>query len=151
MKGIPEDFINFNKEIFFGEVGAFLGVQITGNLVNYFFVSSDLVPLFVLGGSILGASLLWLSVRFYDKTKQLKKKFSEKDFLRDIYYFTPAAFILTLIIYYPSLYYLTKKLISKDGIIIFPLFFSQLGAFILLLISLNLYKFILFKISGKKL
>jgi len=148
---ISKDFVNFNKEIIFGEVGALIGAQITSYIVSEFTTIASTISKAAVIGSIIGASIFWVSARIYDKRKSSKTGFSKKKFVEDIAYFTPVAFLLTSLIYYPSLYYLSEYLIENFGKVSIPVFFSQLGAFILLLAALNLYKYLLFKFTGKQL
>ena len=145
------DFVNFNKEILFGEVGAILGAQATSYFVSEVTMRASTISTYTVLGSIVGASLFWLSTRAYDKIKTSRGGFSSKRFVEDIAYFTPVAFLLTFFIYYPSLYYFSKILIEESGKVTIPVFFSQAGAFLLLLIALNFYKYMLFKITGRKL
>ena len=146
---IPKDFINFNKEILFGEVGAIAGAQVTGNIISEMTSSVQTISYAIVGGSIVGASIFWIAMRIHNKTK--KNKLSTKKFIEDIAYFTPVAFILTSILYYPSLFLISEYLIENYGKVTIPIIISQLSAFLILLVGLNIYKHFLFKFTGKKL
>jgi uncharacterized membrane protein YeaQ/YmgE (transglycosylase-associated protein family) len=146
-----EDFINFNKEIIFGEFGAVAGAQIASYLVSNSTNSASTISTSAVIGSIIGASLFWVATRIYDKIKTSRRGFSSKRFVEDMAYFTPVAFILTSLIYYPSLYYFSEYLIKNSGHVTIPIFFSQAGAFLLLLIALNFYKYLLYKYTGREL
>ncbi len=146
-----EDFLNFNKEIILGEVGAIIGAQVTSYFVSNATMSASTISTSAVLGSIVGASLFWVATRVYDKIKTSRRGFSSKSFVEDLAYFTPVAFILTSLIYYPSLYYFSEYLIKNSGHVTIPVFFSQTGAFLLLLMALNFYRYLLYKYAGKEL
>jgi len=99
-------------------------------------------------GSILGSSL-WLAVRVYDTTH--KDNFSAKNILEDISYFTPVAFLLSCIIYYPVLYFLFRNFLRQHFIVLSSVFISQIIAFAVWLFAFNIYRYILMKKFGKML
>jgi hypothetical protein len=141
--------INFNKEILFGEIGAIFGIQIVNYTFNKMNYSVNLLSYMVVIGAIIGASLFWFCMRFYDKTR--KKKYPEKDIVEDISYLVPASFILTSILYYPTLFLITKYLIEQNKMIEYVATIPQIIAFCLYLISINIYRYILKKYYHKTL
>ena len=109
---ITKETINFNKEILFGELGAIVGIQISGNLFYKLDISADLLSYLIVLGAMIGASLFWFAMRLYDKTR--KQKYSEKNIIEDISYFATGSFILTAIFYYQTLFFVSKYLIEKN-------------------------------------
>ncbi len=146
---ISKEAWNFNKEILFGEVGALIGAPTFGVIASHYFTNSKVLSSSAVIGAIIGASLFYLSMRIYDKSKQ--KTFSEKGFVKDLAYFTPAAFILTTLVYYPSLFFISEYLIEYQFRIVFSIILSQFAAFAFFLISINLYRYILLKLTGRNL
>lgn len=144
---ITKETINFNKEILFGEIGAIVGIQICGNIFYRLNVPSDLLSYLIVLGAIIGASLFWFAMRLYDKTK--KQKYSEKSIIEDISYFAPGSFILTVIFYYPTLFFVTKYLIEKNKLIEYITTIPQIIAFILFLIAINIYRKMIIKYYNK--
>lgn len=147
--GISKEAWNFNKEILFGEIGALIGAPTFGVVASHYFSNPQILSSSAVIGAIIGASLFFLSMRIYDKSKQ--KNFSEKSFVKDLAFFTPAAFILTTLVYYPSLFFISEYLIESQFKIVFSVILSQFVAFAFFLISINLYRYILLKLTGRKL
>jgi len=138
---------DFNKEILFGEVGALIGAPLSAFLISKITVSTHLVSSFAVGGAIAGASIFWLFMRIYDKEQE--KRFSFRSLESDISYFTPAAFLLTVLVYYPVLFLLSKHLLTQDYKVVSSIIISQVVAFSLFLTSINVYRYILKKFYGK--
>ncbi len=141
--------INFNKELLFGEIGAIIGAQIFGYISSLITSSTSIISSLVVAGAIMGAALFFLSLRAYHKSR--KGKLSKIKFAQDLLYFTPIAFILTLIVYYPSLFFLSNYFLTNEYHVIFSTFISQISAFILFLIAINFYRYILLKTIKKEL
>lgn len=146
---ITRETINFNKEILFGEIGALVGVQFASYLFSRLNYSANLLSYMVVMGAIIGASLFWFTMRLYDKSR--KNKYTEKKIIEDISYYTPAAFILTGLFYYPTLFFATKYFIEHNRMVEYSATVSQIIAFALFLIGINLYRYILNKYYGKEL
>jgi uncharacterized membrane protein YeaQ/YmgE (transglycosylase-associated protein family) len=146
---ITREFINFNKEILFGEIGAIVGIQVvsyTSLKVNY---SVNLLSYMIVIGAIVGASLFWFLMRLYDKTR--KNKYPEKKIISDISYYAPAAAVLTSLFYYPTLFFATKYFLEHNRIVEYSATVSQIIAFCLFLIGINIYRYILRKYYKKTL
>lgn len=140
---------DFNKEILFGEIGSLIGVQIATILSIHFPKYPNLIPYFiVLGASIIG-SLFWLLARIYYKSR--REKYSEKNFIRDVKYFTPASVLFAFLFYYPTLFFTSKYLLEHNRAIEFSAVLSQLAAFLVFLLAINIYRYILLKVFSKKL
>lgn len=144
---ITKETINFNKEILFGEVGAIVGIQIFSRIFYRLDISVNLISYLIIIGAIIGSSVFWFVMRVYDKTR--KNKYSERKIIEDISYIVPAAFILTLIFYYPTLFFVTKYLIEHNKLIDYIATFPQIIAFGLYLIAINIYRKTLIKYYNK--
>lgn len=146
---LSKEVIDFNKELLFGEVGAMIGAQIFSYIASHLTISASLISYSSVLGAISVAALFWVSIRVYDKKK--RKELSRKKFTEDLAYFTPVAFILTSIIYYPSLFFISRYFLEHKDKVIYSVLLSQLIAFSLFLIAINIYRHILLKWFGKKL
>ena len=96
---ISKETINFNKEILFGELGALIGTQAGGYVASQFTSSADVISYSVVAGALIMASLFWVLMRAYDKSR--RDIYSLGKFEHDLKYFTPASAFLTFFIYYP--------------------------------------------------
>jgi len=149
---ISKEDINFNKQIFMGEIGAIIGAQTFSHISSEVFHSLTRVPIVAVIGSMIGSSL-WIFTRAYDMASH--KKFSSKELMKDFVLFTPVAFLLSCLIYYPLLFFLSRSLLMHHlmdhYLILSSVFISQLIAFLVLLLALNLYRVFLFKKTGRRL
>lgn len=139
--------INFNKEIIFGEIGALIGAPLISYLVSRFTSTIGFISLSAVLGGILGGAIFWLSMRIYDK--KIDKKFSVKALVEDIIYFTPMAFLISLLMYYPILFFSSEHLLENKHKILYSVIFAQLLAFSIFLVMMNLYRYFLAKVYKK--
>lgn len=146
---ISKNLINFNKEILFGEIGAIVGIQIVDYIFSKMNYPANLFSYIIVMGAIVGASLFWFIMRIYDKTR--KDKYPEKKIIEDISYYAPAAFILTSIFYYPTLFFATKYFLEHNRRVELSSTFAQIIAFGLFLLGINIYRYILNKYYHKTL
>jgi len=146
---ISKETFNFNKEILFGELGALVGIQFFDFLSSIFSFPVKLIPHLVVLGAIVGGSLFWLLARIYDKSK--KERYSEKKFLYDVKYFTPASAFFTFAFYYPALFFATKYFLAHHRQLEFSTIISQIIAFSLFMIGINFYRYILIKVFKKEI
>lgn len=146
---ISKETFNFNKELLIGEVGTLMGIQFINFLSSIFSFPIKLIPHFVVLGAIIGGSLFWLAARIYDKSKQ--GKYSEKKFLYDIKYFTPVSAFFTFAFYYPALFFSTRYFLTHHRQLEFSTIISQIIAFGLFMIGINLYRFLFLKVFKKDL
>ncbi|MEX0921010.1 MAG: hypothetical protein WDZ62_01985 [Candidatus Pacearchaeota archaeon] len=145
----PKSTFNFNKQLLFAELGAFICAPLVAYLISYFFEEPKIISSAAIVGAVLGGSLFWLSMRAHDR--KFKGKVSSKRLINDIMYFTPAAFMGTVLVYYPSVYFISKYLLTSNGDIFSSVFSSQIMAFTLFLCYINIYRYFLAKITGKVL
>lgn len=141
--------LNFNKEIFFGEVGALIGTPSVSYLVSLFTsVPKDISYAAVIGG-LIGQAIFWLSMRAYDK--RVDKKLSAKSLGEDIIYFTPVAFLIAISVYYPTLFFTSEYLLNDQYKVVYAVISSQILAFSFFLVLINIYRYFLAKVYGKVL
>jgi hypothetical protein len=146
---LSREVFDFNKEIIFGELGSLIGIQMASLLSIHFPRYPNLIPHFIVLGSMVMGSLFWILARIYYKSKQ--EKYSKNKFIFDMKYFTPASAVFTLLFYYPTLFFATKYLIEHHKAIEFSAILSQILAFLIFLLAINIYRYALLKIFNKKL
>ena len=149
MKKIDTRFFDFNKEIIFGEIGALSGSALGSYLSFLISGNEKLIPTFSVVGSMLGSTILYLSTKIYDKIK--RKESSIKNLISDLLYYTPIAAPLRIFIGYPLLYLFTRYFV-KNGVGAF--YSGALGeflSFLIFLVMINAYRFILYRISKKRI
>jgi len=140
---------NFNKQILFGELGALISTPLISFIVSRFTSTPNIISSFAVGGAIFGACVFWLLMRVYDE--KTTKGIPVKHIASDISYFTPGAFALAMLVYYPSLYLGSKYLLVGDYGVLSSVILSQAIAFSLFLIAVNIYRYFIWKYFGKKL
>ena len=112
-------------------------------------VNANIISASAVAGAILGAAIFWLTTRIYDQRKQ--KEFSISKFSNDLVYFTPVAFLFTLMVYHPILYFLSNYLLVLGNNVLISVIASEILAFISFLVVINIYRNMLVKHFGKKL
>lgn len=143
MKKEIKQTIAFNKEIFVGEIGGLIGTQSFGYFSSKFFTSPTKISTSVVLGSIICGSLFWLLMRIYDR--KIRNKESNKDLVKEISYFVPASSFLTISLYYPTLFYSTRHLLTNHDVVSYSAIVSQTLAFLVFLTGINLYRYILIR------
>jgi hypothetical protein len=144
-----KDFFDFNKEILFGEVGSLVGIQLASFLAIHFPRYQSWTPHFIVFGAMIIGSLFWILARVYYKSRE--EKYSEKKFFNDVKYFTPASVLFSLFFYYPTLFFAVKYFLEHNKPVEFSAILSQGIAFLIFLVSINIYRYLLFKVFNKKL
>ncbi len=149
MINISDGAINFNKQILFGEIGAMIGAPLFSYTASQFFSSPNTISAITVIGVIITASAFWLTLRIYDKTRN--GKIETRKFLEDLAYFTPVAFVISFLVYYPTLFFLSRFLFSNDYRIVSSAIISQMTAFVIFLTSINFYRYFLIRLTGRAL
>lgn len=142
-------FLNFNKEILFGELGALLGAPLFGVIGSLMSRSPDFISLFTILGSILGGSILWLTAKFYDEKKE--NRFTVKKFAYRISIFTPVAFTISILVTYPIIFFVTHALSSHHHVTFLSSLSGEVAGFSVFLILINTYRYILVSSFKKEL
>lgn len=146
---ISKDALNFNKEILFGEIGAMLGAPFFSYIFSKFSLSANTFATLTVVGVMISASVFWLFMRIYDKTRN--GRIEKKKFIEDLAYLTPVASLLAFLIYYPTLFLLSRYFFENNYRVVSSAIFSQMTAFGFFLFSINMYRYLLLKLTGKKL
>jgi hypothetical protein len=131
----------FNRELIFSEVGAITCAPLTSWIVSQFANTPSTISASAVIGASVGAAIIWISTRMYHKQK--RGDASLKSFASDMAYFTPVAFLLTLLIYNPVLFFASKTLLEDAHGLFTSVILSQLAAYSLFMISINCYRLIL--------
>lgn len=143
------NFSDFNKEIFFGEIGAILGAALITAIASHFTSSRTIIAQFSVIGSILGGSTLFLFEKIKNKIR--RKELILKSIIKDLEYFTPAAALIGFGVAYPILYNLAKFLIKIGWHPYIAGAIAEIGAFSAFIILINLYRFGLIKFFKKNI
>jgi hypothetical protein len=148
-KRIAPDYIDFNKELLFAEIGSVIFAPSIAFIVSRFTSAPNTISSFAVIGALLGSCLFWLITRIYDQKKI--HNFTAKKLFRDLLYFTPVAFIIAMLIYYPSLFLTSRYFLRQGDRAIYAVIGAQAIAFLAFLAAVNFYKYFLFRTIGKKL
>jgi len=139
---------DFNKELIFGELGALISVPIVGFLVSLFTENVSAISSAAVIASLVGASAFWIFMRIFDEKQ--RKAFTFQHFAAEIGYFTPVAFLIAVLVYYPSLFFISRNLLAKEAVI-YAVITAQAVAFSLFLVAMNFYRHLLFRLTGEEL
>lgn len=135
-------FRNFNKEILFGELGSLFAAPTISSLISQVSSNAKIISLSAVFGAIIGASLFWLVMRVYDRKK--RNELTITDMTNDFIYLTPGASMLTVLVYYPTLYSLALDKITSGNLgVPVSVIISQAVAFSAFLIAINIYRLVL--------
>lgn len=148
---IKKSTINFNKEMIFAELGSFLCTPAFAYLFSAVTHTPKIISFGAVLGGIVGSSISYVVTRLWDKNYSENKNYKSKELIDDLKYFTPVAFLLALVVYYPVVFFVSKHLIVEKYKVTISASLAQMGAFILIAILLNIYRVILRKITGKEL
>ncbi len=143
--------INFNKQMILAESGSFVGTPLVAHIFARFTAIPNYISFGAIIGGFLGSSIMFIATRIRDKRKFDNKNYASRELIGDLAYFTPMAFILAVILYYPVVFFSSRYLLVRDVEVGISAMVGQLGAFILLAICLNIYRVILKNKFGKEL
>ncbi len=141
--------IDFNKEILIGEIGALLGASLFGFLGSLISRSPNFIPIATVIGSIFGGCISWVAARFHYEKKN--NRFSARKFTRDISFYTPVAFLISVLVAYPTVIVVTHSIFLENSIPYLSSFIGELSGFIVFLILINAYRYILSRYLNKRL
>jgi len=137
--------VNFNKEILCGEIGALVSAPLGALIASLFTINSSYISAVAVLSSLAGASLFWILMRTYDEKHM--HVFTMQHLATDIGYFTPGAFVLAVAVYYPSLFLMSRHLLTQDYRVVSSVILSQAIAFTLYLVAMNVYRYLLWKFT----
>ena len=139
--------VDFNKEILIGEIGALVGAPLFGIIGSLIRSRPDIISTFTVAGSIIGGFVSWFITRLYDEKKE--KDFSAKKLAKKLSLYTPAAFLVSILVGYPVVFLVTHALSVREHITAFSSLMGELSGFVIFLILINLYRYLLLKHFNK--
>ena len=134
-------FIDFNKEILIGEIGALLGAVLLGFLAFYIHKNPNWVSTLTLLGSITGGSASWWITRIYDEKR--RNEFSIKKLGKDLSVYTPVAILIALFISFPTVFFVTHAISARIRFDFLGSLAGELSGFVLFLLLMNGYRYLL--------
>jgi hypothetical protein len=143
---VSRRFIEFNKEFIIGEIGATTGAPVFGYVTSLFTHAAGVISGAAVVGALLGGAVFYLSLRWYHKMRA--RSVSRKDFVLDLIHITPMAIVFSLIVSYPTLFFLSRYLQESHSAIL-SVVVSQFAAFSSFLIVINIYRHFLLRITGR--
>jgi hypothetical protein len=141
--------IDFNKQILFGETGALIGTPLAAYVAARFTTDPSVLSFSVVLGGLVAGSLAWLIVKIRDEKKRGAN--SVFHLTGQIVLFSPAAFVVGLIVYQPTLFLVARRLIKGGERVLYSALISQFTAFSLFLVAINLYRIALHRYAGKRI
>ena len=143
------EFIRFNQGIIFGEVGALIGVPLTPLIVSRFTTNAAaLSTSAVIGGVVLG-SAFWLIANLSQKHAAGGR--GAGTLAKRIAYFTPAAFLISLVTYHPVIWLVSYWLLRKGTAAPLAAITAEGLAFVLFLSAMNLYRVVLYRVTAVRI
>lgn len=139
--GLNGSALDFNKELLFGEVGSLIFSPLAAYIVSKFTSVQSTISISAIFGAIFGASLFWTLMRVYDRTKH--GRYNIGKLAGDIAYFTPVAFLFTVLIYYPSIFIGSRYFLNHGDKVVYSVVFSQVLGFLIFMLSMNVYRYVL--------
>jgi len=141
--------LDFNKQIIVGEISALVGVPLAPSITARFNTNPSIIALSAILGGMLAGSIGWLAIRIRDERICGKK--SVLNLASEIAFFSPAAFLLGLLVYQPTLFLIARHLLREGGHVVQSALLSQSAAFASFLVAINLYRIALRRFAGKRI
>ncbi|HEX5400128.1 MAG TPA: hypothetical protein VFY06_13870 [Verrucomicrobiae bacterium] len=145
---LSREFVQFNRELILGEIGALIGILLAPLIASRFTSNAAILSSSAVGGGMVMGSIFWLLTSVGHETARgsaLVWKLGRK-----IAFFSPAAFVLGMLVYQPVLWLLSYWLIAWGVHVLWAAWLSQTAAFTLFLCVMNLYRWALRKFAGKR-
>lgn len=144
---LSREFVHFNRELVFGEFGALIGILVAPFIVSRYTSDAAILSSSAVGGGMVMGSVFWLVTSVGHETAHgsaLVWRLGKK-----IVFFSPAAFVLGLLVYQPTLWLLSYWLIAWGVHVLWAAWLSQTVAFALFLCVMNLYRWLLRRRRGR--
>lgn len=149
---ISNSTLDFNKEMILAELGSFVCTPAVAFLFSLFTAIPRLISFGAVIGGIIGSSLMFIATRLWDKKRHAQhERYGFRGLIGDLAYLTPVAFILALIVYYPTVFFLSRYLLTHDSRVTISAVAGQLVAFSAMAVCLNVYRIVLRRRFGKEL
>ncbi len=144
-----KNLIDFNKQLLFGETGAAIGTPLAPLVAAHFTADPSIISFAAVVGGLVVGSLAWLIVKIRDEKKHDAN--SVLQLTSQIALFSPVAFIVGLMVYQPTLFLAARHLIKSGERVAYSALISQIAAFSLFLVAINLYRIALHRFAGKRI
>ncbi|HTX66355.1 MAG TPA: hypothetical protein VMD31_11330 [Opitutaceae bacterium] len=145
----PSGFVDFNKQLLGGEIGALAGTPLFPLVAAHFTRDPALLSFSALVGGLLAGSAVWLVVKVRDEHRSGGA--TVRRLAGQIAWFTPAALILGLLVYQPTLFLLGRHLIRRGDPLVVAVLLSQALAFALFLAAMNVYRLVLHRTGAARI
>jgi len=145
----PSGFVDFNKQLLGGEMGALAGTPLFPLVIARFTRDPALLSFAAVVGGLLAGSAVWLVVKVRDELRHGKA--TVRRLAGQIAWFTPAALILGLLVYQPTLFLLGRHLIRRGDPLVVAVLLSQALAFALFLAAMNVYRLVLHRTGAARI
>lgn len=142
---LSKRFVDFNKQLLFGEIGALTGTPLFSFITSLLTDDPAIISLSAVVGGLVAGSVFWLIVKVYDEKR--RGSHLVRRLAGQIAWFSPAAFIVGLMVYQPTLFLVARWLIKGGAIVVLAVLASQALAFTLFLVAMNLYRLVIHRIA----
>ena len=146
---VSKSLVDFNKQILFGEIGSVIGIPLAPLIASRFTTDPSIISFSAVLGGFLAGSVFWLLIKSQDEKGRGAN--SVLNLAVQIAFFSPAAFIVGLIVYQPTLFLVTRHLLTSGHLVVYSAVVSQCAAFSLFLVSINIYRIALYRIAGRRI
>jgi hypothetical protein len=146
---VSKSLVDFNKQILFGEIGSVIGIPLAPLITSRFTTDPSIISFSAVLGGFLAGSVFWLLIKSQDEKGRGAN--SVLNLAVQIAFFSPAAFIVGLIVYQPTLFLVTRHLLTSGHLVVYSAVVSQCAAFSLFLVSINIYRIALYRIAGRRI
>ena len=144
---LSQRFVDYNKQLFFGEIGALAGAPVFPFITSRLTKDPSIISFSAVVGALVAGSVFWLVVKVYDEKK--RGSHSLWHLAGQVAWFSPAAFLISLMVYQPTLFLAARSLIMGGTFVVYAALVSQLLAFAFYLVAMNVYRLALHRLTGR--
>jgi hypothetical protein len=144
---LSQRFIDYNKQLLFGEIGALAGTPVFPLITSRLTKDPSIISFSAVVGALVAGSVFWLVVKVYDERK--RGSHSLWHLAGQVAWFSPAAFLISLMVYQPTLFLAARSLIMRGTFVVLAALVSQMLAFAFYLVAMNVYRLALHRITGR--
>jgi hypothetical protein len=141
--------VDYNKQLLFGEIGALMGTPLFPYVASHWTRDPDVIACSAVTGGLVTGSVFLLVVKIWDEKRRGGN--SAWRLAGQIAWFTPAAFVIGLIAYQPTLFLMTRGLIRIGTVVVVAVLVSQTLAFGLFLGAMNVYRLVVRRFAGAQI
>ena len=141
--------VDYNKQLLIGEIGALVGTPLFPFLGSYLTDDPGILSFLAVVGGLVAGSAFWLVVKIHDEKKQGSHSLGR--LVGQIAWFSPAAFVIGLMVYQPTLFLVARWMIRSGAVVVVAVLASQALAFALFLAAMNLYRLVVQRLAGNRI